>query len=35
MVAFVLADAYRRKFGGDHISDVLAAVEAYRQRLHG
>ena len=22
MVAFVLADAYRRKFGGDHIDDV-------------
>jgi chorismate synthase len=34
MVAFVLADAYRRKFGGDHIGDVLAAVEAYKQRLH-
>jgi chorismate synthase len=33
MVAFVLADAYRRKFGGDHIGDVLAAVEAYKQRL--
>ena len=26
MVAFVLADAYRRKFGGDHIEDVRAAV---------
>ena len=24
MVAFVLADAYRRKFGGDHIDDVRA-----------
>ena len=24
MVALVLADAYRRKFGGDHIDDVLA-----------
>ena len=33
MVAFVLADAYRRKFGGDHIDDVLGAVEAYRQRI--
>ena len=33
MVAFVLADAYRRKFGGDHIGDVLAAVEGYKQRL--
>jgi chorismate synthase len=33
MVAFVLADAYRRKFGGDHIDDVRAAVEAYEQRI--
>jgi chorismate synthase len=33
MVAFVLADAYRRKFGGDHIDDVRAAVSAYRERI--
>ncbi len=33
MVAFVLADAYRAKFGGDHIDDVRAAVEAYRGRI--
>jgi chorismate synthase len=33
MVAFVLADAYRTKFGGDHIDDVLAAVQAYRERI--
>jgi chorismate synthase len=33
MVAFVLADAYRRKFGGDHMSDVVAAVTAYRERI--
>jgi chorismate synthase len=33
MVAFVLADAYRRKFGGDHIDDVTAAVAAYRDRI--
>ncbi|HEX4035879.1 MAG TPA: chorismate synthase [Solirubrobacteraceae bacterium] len=33
MVAFVLADAYRRKFGGDHIDDVQAALEAYRTRI--
>jgi chorismate synthase len=33
MVAFVLADAYRRKFGGDHIDDVRAAVGAYRERI--
>ena len=33
MVAFVLADAYRRKFGGDHMDDVRAAVAAYRERI--
>jgi chorismate synthase len=33
MVALVLARCYREKFGGDHISDVLAAVEAYRERI--
>jgi len=33
MVAFVLADAYRTKFGGDHIDDVRAALDAYRERI--
>jgi len=33
MVAFVLADAYRRKFGGDHIDDVVQAVRAYEERI--
>ncbi|HEY8304283.1 MAG TPA: chorismate synthase, partial [Solirubrobacteraceae bacterium] len=33
MVALVLADAYRRKFGGDHIDDVRQAVGAYRERI--
>jgi chorismate synthase len=33
MVAFVLADAYRRKFGGDHIDDVREALRAYRERI--
>ncbi len=33
MVALVLADAYRRKFGGDHIDDVLTAVRAYTDRI--
>jgi len=33
MVAFVLADAYRRKFGGDHIDDVVRAVRAYEERI--
>ncbi len=33
MVALVLAGAYRSKFGGDHIDDVLEAVAAYRERI--
>jgi chorismate synthase len=33
MVAFVLAEAYRQKFGGDHIDDVLQAVGAYTDRI--
>jgi chorismate synthase len=33
MVAFVLADAYRRKFGGDHIDDVRQSLQAYRERI--
>src|SRR5436190_1667957 len=33
MVAVVLADAYRRKFGGDHIDDVLSAVDVYKERI--
>src|SRR5580692_6239104 len=33
MVALVLADAYRRKFGGDHVDDVLQAVDAYTDRI--
>jgi chorismate synthase len=33
MVAFVLADAYRRKFGGDHIDDVKSALAAYEERI--
>ena len=33
MVAFVLASAYRDKFGGDHIEDVREAVERYEDRI--
>jgi chorismate synthase len=33
MVAFVLASAYRAKFGGDHIDDVLEALRAYQERI--
>jgi chorismate synthase len=33
MVALVLARCYREKFGGDHIDDVLAALDAYRKRI--
>jgi chorismate synthase len=33
MVALVLAGAYREKFGGDHIDDVLSALAAYKERI--
>jgi chorismate synthase len=33
MVCLTLARAYREKFGGDHIDDVQAAVEAYKKRI--
>ncbi len=33
MVAFVLASAYREKFGGDHIDDCRAALNAYAERI--
>jgi chorismate synthase len=33
MLAYVMADAYRRKFGGDHIDDVREAVARYRERI--
>jgi chorismate synthase len=33
MLAYVLADAYRRKFGGDHIDDVREAVARYVERI--
>ena len=33
MVALILADAYRTKFGGDHMDDVLAALGAYKERI--
>jgi chorismate synthase len=33
MVALVLAEAYRAKFGGDHIDDVRQALDAYRERI--
>src|SRR5213080_3046878 len=31
MVALVLADEYRKKFGGDSMEDVKAAVDLYRE----
>ena len=33
MVCLVLARAYREKFGGDHIDDVRAAIDAYKARI--
>jgi chorismate synthase len=33
MVCLTLARAYREKFGGDHIDDVRAALDAYEARI--
>jgi len=33
MVALVLADAYRDKFGGDHLDDAQAALRTYEERI--
>src|SRR3712207_6762128 len=33
MTCLTLARCYREKFGGDHIDDVIAAVDAYKQRI--
>jgi chorismate synthase len=33
MVALVLAGSYLRKFGGDHIDDLIQAVVAYEERI--
>jgi chorismate synthase len=33
MVALTLARAYREKFGGDHIDDVVEALAAYKRRI--
>ncbi|HEX4732356.1 MAG TPA: chorismate synthase [Solirubrobacterales bacterium] len=33
MVCLTMAKAYREKFGGDHIDDVRAAIDAYKERI--
>ncbi len=33
MVAFILAEAFSEKFGGDHIDDACTAVTAYKERI--
>ena len=33
MVSLTLARCYREKFGGDHIDDVLGAIDAYKARI--
>jgi chorismate synthase len=33
MICLTLARAYREKFGGDHIDDVRAAIDAYKARI--
>lgn len=32
-VAFVLADAYLEKFGADTLADIIASLDAYRERI--
>lgn len=33
MISLALAKTYREKFGGDHMDDVLAAINAYKERI--
>lgn len=33
MVCLALARCYREKFGGDHVDDALAALDAYKKRI--
>ena len=33
MICLVLAKCYREKFGGDHIDDVIGALDAYKDRI--
>jgi chorismate synthase len=33
MVCLVMTKCYREKFGGDHIDDVITAIDAYRDRI--
>jgi len=33
MVCLALARCYREKFGGDHVDDVRAAIDAYKKRI--
>lgn len=32
-LAFVLANAYLEKFGGDNMTDIKASIKAYKQRI--
>lgn len=33
MISLALVKTYREKFGGDHMDDVTAAIEAYKERI--
>jgi chorismate synthase len=33
MISLALVKTYREKFGGDHMDDVLAAIDAYKERI--
>ena len=33
MICLAMVKTYREKFGGDHMDDVLAAIDAYKERI--
>jgi chorismate synthase len=33
MICLAMVKTYREKFGGDHIDDVIAAIDAYKERI--
>ncbi len=33
MISLALVKTYREKFGGDHMDDVLASIDAYKERI--
>ena len=33
MICLTIVKTYREKFGGDHMDDVLASIDAYKERI--